>query len=103
MQDFSATFPVEPIIGWTTTNYRDRSKNGEVQQMQGFKGRTLEGEPLPAGYWDQDMIAVPEGQFHTGADFFLSTPEQAIEEALKHVRRLVADANRILDSIERIA
>lgn len=96
MQDFSAIFPVEPIVGWTTTNY------GEVQQMQGFKGYTLEGKPLPADYYDQDMIAVPEAGFYTGAQFFLSTPEQAIEEALKNVRRHLSDANRIMASVEAV-
>jgi hypothetical protein len=102
MEDFSAIFSVEPIIGWTTTNYKDRSKHGEVQQMQGFKGCQLDGGPLPPDYFDQDMVAVPEGRFHTSEQFFQSSPDQAIQEALDHVRRLMADATRILDSVERI-
>ena len=102
MQDFSAIFPVEPIVGWTTTNYCDHSKNGEVQQMQGFKGCTLEGKPLPVDYFNQDMIAVPEGRFHTSGQFFQPTPEQAIAAALDSVRHHLSDANRIMTSVEAV-
>lgn len=103
MKDYSDTFPVAPIIGWTTTNYRDRSKHGEVQQMQGFKGCMLNGERLPRYYHDQDEIAVPEGRFRTRLDFFRPTPEQATGFALEQVKRLNADCERILASVRAAA
>lgn len=103
MKDYSAIFPVEPIIGWTTTNYGDHhSKNGEVQQMQGFLNYDLHGKPLSVNSYSRDMIAVPEGRFHTGVDFFQPTPEQAIQTALEHVKHLNAEAERILASVRRV-
>lgn len=102
MQDYSDKFPVEPIVGWTTTNYNERERNGEVQQFQGFKGCQLDGALLPEDYYDQEVIAVPEGKFHTSAQFFQPTPEQAIASARAHVERLRAEAARIEASIERV-
>ncbi len=102
MIDYSALFPVEPIVGWSTTNYNDRSKNGEVHQYQGFKGCMLNGERFPADYYNQDEIAVPEGRFHTSEDFFRPTPELAISHAMDHVRRLNDEAIRIYASARRV-
>ena len=102
MKDYSDMFPVEPIIGWGTTNYRDRSKNGLVQQYQGFKGYTLTGERFPSTSYERDMIVVPEGRFYTSEDFFQPTPEQAIKQAIDHVRRINADATRILESVRQV-
>lgn len=99
MKDYSAIFPVEPIVGWGTTNYKDRSKNGLVQQYQGFKGCDLDGNRLPADYHDQEIIAVPEGWFHTSEKFHQPTPEQAIKLAIEHVKRINDEATRILASV----
>lgn len=102
MRDYSDWFPVPPVIGWSTTNYNDRSKNGEVQQFQGFLGCTLDGELLPANNYGKNMIAVPEGGFHTGPDYFLPTPEEAMRSAVDHVKRLNDEAERVLASVRAI-
>lgn len=102
MIDYSDIFPVEPIIGWTTTNYKDRSKNGEVQQFQGFKGCNLDGGRLPHDYYDQNAIAVPEGRFHTSEAYFQPTPDQAIKEAIERVKCLNDECERILASVRQV-
>ncbi len=63
-----------------------------------FNGERM---PYDSSDHDKNMIAVPEGRFHTSEQFFYPTPEQAIREALKRVQRINDEADRILASVRQ--
>jgi hypothetical protein len=108
MKDYRDIMPNVPVIeGWTTTNYRDHARNGEVAKMQGFVGVDYNGQPAPPRKtaWNDDTpihyIGVPEGKFHSDEQYWPRSRDEAVRDALNHVNRLIADANRIMASIDR--
>jgi hypothetical protein len=104
MRDYSHMFPVEPILGWVTENHNDRAVDGEVQQVQGFKGYVKDGTALADLPWvyDKEMIWVPECGYHTSEKFFPTDPLPAIVRAQQKADELRAKADRIEASIDRV-
>lgn len=113
MKDYRDIMPNVPVVeGWTTTNYRDREHNGEVAKMQGFVGVDYDGRRVPPrrrGFNAQgdptdetvEYVGVPEGKFHSDLDYWPVSRDDAVRHALEHVQRLMAQAQRILASIDR--